>query len=400
MDLVSDRPYWLLKNGLLHSYPSLDADQTCDVAVIGAGITGALIAHRLTEAGLSTIVLDRRDVAQGSTSATTSLLQYEIDVHLIDLAEKVGLDHARRAYLLGVDSISKLKSWVEELAAPCCFESKQSIYLATRKEDVEALAKECEARQACGIEVEFLSQEQVREQFALPGYAALVSPSGAQLDAYRLTHHLLQHNMKRGLRVFDRTEVTRFEHLADVVRLHTDRRAMISAKRLIVAAGYESQSMLREKIVKLKSTYAFVTPPLAAPIGWAREYLYWESARPYCYMRSTEDQRILFGGEDDDFRNPLLRDASIPRKSEKLLGRCRELLPDLAIEAEYTWAGTFGETQDGLPYIGQSPEYSHTYFALGFGGNGISFSVIAAEMMPTLVKTDRHPDAEIFRFGR
>jgi glycine/D-amino acid oxidase-like deaminating enzyme len=400
MDLVSDRPFWLLKNGLLHSYPSLDVDQTCGVAVIGAGITGALIAHRLTEAGLSTIVLDRRDVAQGSTSATTSLMQYEIDVHLTDMAEKVGLDNARRAYLLGLESIAKLGSWVEQLEAPCCFESKRSIYLATRQEDVEALAKECEARQACGIAVEFLGQQQVREQFALPGYAALVSPSGAQLDAYQLTHHLLQHNLKRGLRVFDRTEVTRFEHQPDRVMLHTDRGATITANRLVVAAGYESQTMLREKIVKLKSTYAFVTPPLTSPIGWPQEFLYWESARPYCYMRSTEDNRILFGGEDDDFRNPLLRDASLPHKTEKLLARCHELLPDLTLEAEYTWAGTFGETLDGLPYIGSSPEFPHTYFALGFGGNGISFSVIAAEMMPTLVKTGQHPDAEIFRFGR
>ena len=400
MDLVSDRPYWLLKNGLLHSYPSLAADQTCDVVVIGAGITGALIAHRLMEAGLSTIVLDRRDVGQGSTSATTSLLQYEIDVHLTDLIEKVGVDHARRAYLLCLKSISKLGTWVEELDAPCCFEPKKSLYLATRKEDVEALALECEARRACGIEVEFIGLEQVREQFSLPGFAALVSPSGAQLDAYRLAHHLLQYNLRRGLRVYDRTEVTQFEHQPNSVLLHTDRGATISARRLVLAAGYEAQSMLKEKIVKLKSTYAFVTPPLASLQGWIKDYLYWESTRPYCYMRSTEDQRILFGGADDDFRNPTLRDASLPQKTEKLLARCGELLPQLEFEADYTWAGTFGETQDGLPYIGASPEFPHAYFALGFGGNGITFSVIAAEMMPTLVKTGQHADADVFRFGR
>jgi len=400
MDLVSDRPYWLLKNGLLANYPRLDANQTCDVAVIGAGITGALIAHRLTAEGFRTVVLDRRDVGQGSTSATTSLLQYEIDVHLTDLTAKVGLDHAQRAYRLSLQSISTLEAWIAELDEPCCFENKRSLYLATVAEDAQRLAEECEARQACGIEVEFLGPEQVREQLSLSGYAALVSPSGAQLDAYRLTHRLFQHNLKRGLQVFDRTEVTEFERLTDSIRLHTDRGASVTARRLVVAAGYESASLLKEKFVQLKSTYAFVTPPIPTLTGWPRNHLFWESARPYCYMRTTEDSRILFGGEDDDFRNPTLRDASIAKKTEKLLSRCRELLPGVSLEADYTWAGTFGETNDGMPYIGASPELAHTYFALGFGGNGITFSVMAAGMMPELVLTGTHRDAELFRFGR
>jgi choline dehydrogenase-like flavoprotein len=53
-------------------------------AIIGGGITGAAIAHELTLAGCAVVVLDRRDIGTGSTSGSTSLLQYEIDVSLTD----------------------------------------------------------------------------------------------------------------------------------------------------------------------------------------------------------------------------------------------------------------------------------------------------------------------------
>ena len=399
MDLVSDRPFWLLKNGLMSSYPALDQDQTCEVLVIGAGITGALIADRLCAAGLETIIIDRRDVGQGSTSASTALLQYEIDTHLTDLISKVGREHAERAYWLCKESISSLEGWISDLIEEVSFDRKQSLYLASRPEDVQPLSEECEARRNCGIEVDFIGPEVLRSDFGLSAPAGLVSVDAAQLDAYRLAHRLLARNLSQGLRVYDRTEVVRFEHQSDGVRLHTNRGASIRAKWMVIACGYEAQDLLTQKVVDLNSTYAFVTPPLKES-GWPDRYLLWESSRPYCYMRKTAEGRLLFGGADDPFKNADLRDSLIGKKTETLLARCRELLPEWPIEPDYSWAGTFGETKDGLPYIGATEEFPRAYFALGFGGNGIVFSVLAADMMPDLIKTGEHPDQRIFRFDR
>lgn len=66
--------------------PQLDTDLRCDLAVAGAGITGALIAGELADHGHDVVVLDQRDVCQGSTSANTTLLQYETDTHATELA--------------------------------------------------------------------------------------------------------------------------------------------------------------------------------------------------------------------------------------------------------------------------------------------------------------------------
>ena len=90
MKLRSPEAFWLLKNGILNSYPSLQENISCDIAVIGAGITGALISHALHKAGYDTVVIDKRDVANGSTADTTSILQYEIDTMMVDLAKMIG----------------------------------------------------------------------------------------------------------------------------------------------------------------------------------------------------------------------------------------------------------------------------------------------------------------------
>ncbi|HET8623053.1 MAG TPA: FAD-dependent oxidoreductase, partial [Gemmatimonadales bacterium] len=84
MDLTSGYPFWQVRDGLPAAYPQLDQSLEVDVAVVGAGITGALIAWHLVEAGLSTVLIDRREVGWGSTAATTALLTYELDTSLAE----------------------------------------------------------------------------------------------------------------------------------------------------------------------------------------------------------------------------------------------------------------------------------------------------------------------------
>lgn len=131
MDLVSPQPFWPLKNGLLSVYPSLKSDVNCDVVVLGGGISGAFAAEALASVGFNVIVLDKRDVGGGSTSASTALLQYEIDTSLVALAKRYGRGDAERAYRLCHDSINAIERLVSELKVECVFQRKKSVYLAS-----------------------------------------------------------------------------------------------------------------------------------------------------------------------------------------------------------------------------------------------------------------------------
>lgn len=397
MDLRSDFPFWTVRNGLLNVFPPLEADIRCDALVVGAGITGAIVADTLASAGVDTVVVDRRDVGHGSTSASTALLQYEIDEPLHRLKKMVGRSAAERAYRLGVKAIQK----VEELssAGDCGLMRAPSLYVARRKRDVPFLKREFAARRDAGLRVALMSRSDLTSEFGMDREMALWSADAASIDPYRLTHHLFRRWRKNGVRVFDRTEVTGFESTRSGVLARTNRRGTVRCRRLFLATGYEAQELFQDKLVTLRSTYALVSEPQHLS-WWKKPCLIWETGQPYLYARQTPDNRVITGGEDDAVLNPGRRDAQTHAKSTRIRRKFEALFPGSSIEPAFWWSGVFGSTKDGLPFIGSHPSFPNCYFALGFGGNGITFSVMAAWIVRDLFLGKRPADAEIFRFSR
>jgi choline dehydrogenase-like flavoprotein len=70
----------------------------CDILVVGAGITGALVAESLTRRGRSVVIIDRETPGRGSTYASTAMLLWEIDRSLSQLTQLCGFDRAARCY--------------------------------------------------------------------------------------------------------------------------------------------------------------------------------------------------------------------------------------------------------------------------------------------------------------
>lgn len=400
MDVRSNEPYWLVKNGIMHAYPSLRTNCECEVLVVGGGITGALMAHACIKNGFGTMLIDKREIANGSTSATTSMLQYEIDVPLYRLIKLIGEEGAVASYKACSDSIGQLAKIVKEVKSVCGFEIKESLYFASTRKDAKWLAEEFETRKANGFEVGWLNKETIKKRYGLRAEAGILSLKGASADAFCLTHDLLHYNAQKGLRVFDKTELKKVKYQNNEVLITTNTGATIKAKKLIYCTGYETQELLPKKIVKLKSTYAIVSERVKNLNEKLANTLFWNTDTPYLYMRSTADDRLLVGGEDENFRNAIKRDALLTRKENKLLKTFQQLIPEIDFIRDFSWCGTFGETKDGLPYIGAHPQFENSYFCLGFGGNGITFSVIGAQMVTQMIKGKTDPLAHYFRFGR
>src|SRR5579863_2610342 len=159
MDLTSDMPFWTVRNGLMQVYPPLTESLRCDALIIGGGISGALLGHKLAKEGVDCALLDRRDIGHGSTSASTALLQYEIDTPLYKLRRQVGNEAAERAYCLGVEAIARL----QKLAGKDCgFALRPSMQIAVRKSDAAGLEKEYRARRQLGLAVAMLDTKQLR----------------------------------------------------------------------------------------------------------------------------------------------------------------------------------------------------------------------------------------------
>lgn len=401
MKLLSPRPFWPVKDGLPASYPPLDDDAVCDVAIVGGGITGAFVAWHLAAAGLEPLVLDRREAAHGSTAGSTSLLQYEIDEPLHRLMRSFGPERAVRSYRRCRDAIAAIERLVRQLRLDCGFERRASLLLASNRSHLPRLRREFDARRAAGFAVDWWPRTRLARTSTLPQPAAILSRDAAQVDAYRLTYGLLTAAQGAGARVHDRTAVTHTRFHPRGVELRTGRGARVRARWLVIAAGYEAGAFLPEKVSALHSTYAIVSEPVAGFPGWpADRCLIWETARPYAYLRTTPEGRIMIGGYDEPFRNPALRDRLLGAKSAALLRRFRQLFPRIPFELACAWAGTFAETAHGLPFIGCHPRVPRTWFALGYGGNGITYSLLAAELIRDQILGRSNSDAELFGFDR
>ena len=399
MDLHSGLPFWLVRNGLGPAYPPLGTDVRTDVVVVGGGITGALCAYHLAEAGVAVVVVDARTIGTGSTCASTALLQYEIDTPLHELKELVGLDHAVRSYLACARSIGQLEAIARKIGASD-FAYHPSVQYASKASHVEGLRKEATLRNEHGLAVELLEGSEVMRVIPFESPAALRSSLAAQMDAWRFTHALHAHSAQLGVAVHERTEVVDFRDHGAGIELRTSAGHRIHAKHLIYATGYESRHLLPKDVIDLNSTYAIVTEAGCSEEPWAENALIWETATPYLYMRTAPDGRIIVGGRDEPFRSPALRDALLAKKAEALIQDINGLFPDLGLRKEFAWCGTFGSTKDGLPYIDRSPTDAHSWFALGMGGNGITFSLIAAEILRDRILGRANIEAELFRFDR
>ena len=398
MDLRTGCPYWMEKNGELGTYGQLEHDVNCEVAIIGAGITGAFCAYFLAEAGIDVVVLDRRQPGRGSTAASTGLLQYEIDSSLTKLIELIGEEHAVRAYRLCYGSFAKMEELVGALGDRCGYALRKSLYLASTPQDAEALPKEHALRRAAGIDVDLLSEADIRARFSFSRPGALLSHLAAEIDPYRLTHRMLEWSRQRGVSIYAHTEVAQYISDENGVTLVTAQGRRIRARHAVFATGYETPEFLDQEIIELKSTYALAAEPTQVPCWW-ENCLIWETARPYFYARCEASGRVLIGGEDEDIVDAAQRDALLADKARTLEQKFERMF-NHPIHAVCTWAGTFGQTKDGLPYIGPNRQFPRGYFALGYGGNGITFGLLAAEIIRDQIVGKFNPDAAIFRFDR
>lgn len=407
-NLVGGQPPWPSLGGIdTTSYPPLEEDVRCEVAVMGAGVTGAMCAALLVDAGLDVVLIDKRSVAGGSTSANTALLIFEPDQPLHRLMEMLGEKDADTVYRLShqaLDGIARLAGRLgarDEPGGPgACFAWRPSLMLASQPEHVASLRREHEVRQRHGYPTALLDRREIESRYAFTAPAALWAEHAAQMDPYRFARGLIAETANRGLRVYEGTVIVGYQPERGQAALTTDRGQRVRARHVIFATGYETERYTRRQLAQDNATFAILTERLGAIPGWPDRALLWETAQPYIYLRTTEDNRILIGGLDEPTLDALHRDAILADKGRQLLERLRRMFPDVDPRIARSWAGTFLTTHDSLPYIGRLPGTPHAWFALAYGGNGTTFGMIAAELLRDAILGQPREEAHLFRFDR
>ena len=398
-ELRTGRSIWMARRGPSVACAPLTRNISCDVVVIGAGISGALIAENLNDAGLNVVILDRRGPGQGSTPASTAMLQYELDTPMVLMAKRIGRERTERIWRRSRLAVDALRERTERLGIKADTATRGSIYLNGNVLDAEGLADEADARRRAGFEVELLKPAAVKDRYGIAGRHAIVGYGNYSADPRQLTAGYLNVAIDRGARLYAPVDVTDVEPSNLGVLIHTDQGRQISANHLVVATGYEMMKGIPRKGNKIISSWSIATKPQPRNI-WPTAAMIWEANDPYLYIRTTPAGEVICGGEDEEISDAEERDAKIDAKTKALSRKLAALLPNIDAAPVHAWAGSFGDSPVGTPTIGRIPGMANCYAAMGYGGNGITFSMMAAQMLRGLIIGYGDGDSELVSFHR
>jgi glycine/D-amino acid oxidase-like deaminating enzyme len=397
-------PVWLDGRHRRQTYPPLRGSHDVDLAIVGGGITGSAVAALFARAGISVGLVEADLVARGSTAASTALLLREPDLGLIDLGRRYGASRARRIWQLSAGAASDFVRTLRRLDIACELTRRDSVYYTTSPASVPDLKAEHSRRSRAGFASEWLAPGPFRRLTGIAGRGAVKTRNNAQFDPVAASLGLLGTAARAGARVFERSRVRRIDTTKDGVQVVTST-GTLNAAQVVIATGYATPGF--EPLVgrfALNHTYVLATRPLSQrerrDVGLG-DVMLWDTERPYHYVRWTADHRLLLGGSDRPLMAGARRIAAFRRGTAQLREYFETLLPALTdIGIDFAWEGLFANTPDSLPYIGPHARYPRHLFALGYGGNGMTFGFLAARMLLEQWRGIDSPDHALFAFGR
>ena len=398
MNLQSGKYYWPTTFPDAPSYSALEEDLYCDVLIIGGGSSGAQCAYYLADTNLNVVIIEKSTIGSGSTSANTALLQYSGEKMFTELINTFGADYITRHLQLLKEAVNEIEAASKNVAIDCEFNRRDTLYAASCPEDVEKLKIEYEFLKSHNCELTFLSKDEIEEKYPFSRDAAIYSYNDAEINPFRYTHALLDYAAKRGVRVYEHTEMNghHYDKEQDRMIVSTKNGYSIQARHVIFAAGYEGMEIKKEKKASFVSTFTVTTNQVGDLSSWYNRTLIWETARPYIYMRTTQDNRIIIGGLDDNTNYPEDRDSKLIHKKNKLIEELNKRFPTINAQAEYYLSAFYGGIVDGIPIIGKYKEYPNCHFLFAFGDNGTVYSQLLAKIIVEELVDGNSPDLLLY----
>jgi glycine/D-amino acid oxidase-like deaminating enzyme len=259
-------------------------------------------------------------------------------------------------------------------------------------------------RTRAGFEGHWLTPGELRQITGIPARGGIQTRGSALFNPYRACVGVLRAASAAGARIFERSPAKRITSERGRVRIQV-RDSILEARRVVIATGYAT-SYFRPLAGRFRMyrTYVLATEPMNASarteLGLS-DVMTWDTERPYHYTRWTPDHRLLLGGGDRLVRAGQGRRTQFTMAARELRDYFEALLPALTtLETPVAWEGLFAMTDDSLPFIGSHRRYPDHWFALGYGGNGMTFGFLAARLLLEQWQGVRSPDHALFLFDR
>ncbi len=397
MNLYGGNLYWDQTVANPVRFAKLTANTRAGVLIAGGGITGNLCAQKLSSAGMDVMVAEKGRLGWGSSLANTGLLQYRSDKMLSEFMVDLGVEPAIRFYRMCLEAIDDITALNHTLPGPTDYHSRDTIYFASSPEDEEPLRREYQCLAEHGFPAELLGHSELWQRYGIDRPAALRTWRDAEVNPYRFIQALVRANQAYGVRYFEDTELDLDNIQTNQISTGDD--YQITFDYLILTTGYSRlYAQVQDKVIA-RRTYAFCSEPLPGEL-WKDRVMIWETRRPYLYLRSTMDGRIIAGGMDEDIVDSEPPPDIILSRAHDIAAQVEGLFPHLDIKIAYAWDGLFCGTTDGLPFIGPDPNRPNLLYLLGYEGNGMCYSMAGASILRDHIEGKPNPYQPIVRIDR
>ena len=376
---IHDYPLWMETKK--PSYSALDGAHSCDVAVVGAGLTGITTALLLARAGVKTAVLEAEEVGSGTSGRTTAKVTVQHDVRLHGLGERKA-----SAYLAvnraGLDLIAAL---IDEYDIDCDFTRHPAYVYARNDSEEEAIEKELSMYEQIGLSSRLTHDVKL----PFPVRCALVVEDQAYFHPLKYLYALAHQLDKMGVPIYEHSRVVDAERDADVVKVRTEQGAL-HAKAVVLATGYplvEYPGLFFLRLHQERSYLMAVRKSIDTggmgitagdPVNSVRTHQMdsgdWLIVGGFGHKTGQEDKKLQTG------YTPL----------EEYLRKFGDLKP------EYSWSAQDCVTLDNIPYVGSLyQEGPHVYVATGYDKWGMTNSAGAAQMLCDMITGRDVIDGEV-----
>lgn len=357
---------WTVEERKLH--PSLLENISCDVVIIGGGITGIISAYLLSQAGQKVVLLEKGILGKGATSLTTAFLTQAIDTSLFDLVKMFGRDSARMVWQSGMVAIETIRNIIEQENIQCDFETCPAYIYAETDKKLHELEAEYTTAKSLNFQVKLMRDREL--SFKNVGYLKLSEQ--AKFHPLKFILAMADRAIAAGAHIYENTEVIGLTDAGDV-EITVGSGAKVKANDVIIATYIPFN---KPRIMNYKTgMYRSYVLQAHLPHSELEEAIYWDKANPYNYFRIDRDgdgKQIIIGGADHRIEIPIK-----PRKNfDALESRLKNILDGTPYTITRKWFGPILESSDGLPFIGTYKPHRH--IATAFSGNGMTYSTVAA----------------------
>lgn len=384
-------------------FPRLRGQHTCDVVIIGGGLTGIATAYACAMAGVKPMVIEADRLGQGSAARSAGLLLADPGPSFRDIVQAHGLRAARRVVDVWARGTSDGAALLKRLKVTGGVTPLSDLTVAFRG-DEKVLAREHSAREAAGAPSRWLTERQAKTAANLDASAAIRVPYGFAVDPYASCVAVAAAASRRGAAFYEKSPVRKVTFGRKSAEVQTADAVVRTATVIVTTGTATAEFKPLRRHFKRRETYLVTTAPVPAAVRrqlCPPDVTMRDSGTPHHRVRWTSNRQLVVSGADQDETPARTREALLVQRTGQLMYELLMMYPAISgLQPRYGWHLPYGETADRLMYIGPHRNYPHHLFALGGGGDSISGAFVAARILARAVRGQTDKADEVFGWTR